>query len=73
MRCDDLQLEWRINDVERTANEASGRLHELDSLRSDVDSNECALRESRSEVDGLRYELQTLQEKVDQMLEALTP
>ena len=60
-------LEWRLKDVEDTANEAKRRLWEIDSLRSDVGRLECALRESRAEVDGLRAQLETMQDAVIQL------
>ena len=59
--------EWRIDDIERTANEANRRLHELDTLRSNVDRVECALRESRTETDGLRSALETTNQKLEQL------
>ena len=55
-------FEWRIQDIERTANRAESRLYELDSLRSDVGSLEHTVRELRAEIAGLRAELQTSQE-----------
>ena len=59
-------FEWRIQDIERTANRAEDRLHELDSLRSNVDSLEHTVRELRAEIDGLRTELQNSQERHSQ-------
>ena len=59
-------FEWRIQDIERTAKRAEERLHELDSLRSDVDSLEHTVRELRTEIDGLRNELQASQERHSQ-------
>ena len=53
--------EWRIQDIERTANRAESRLYELDSLRRDVDSLEHTVRELRAEIDGIRNELQASQ------------
>lgn len=53
--------EWRIADVERKAEAAHSRLHEVSSLRSDVDRLEHSLREARSEIDGLRAQLETVQ------------
>ena len=54
-------FEWRIQDIERTANRAESRLYELDSLRSDVVGLEHTVRELRAEIDGLRAELQASQ------------
>jgi predicted nucleic acid-binding Zn-ribbon protein len=59
--------EWRINDIERAANEANRRLHELDTLRSNVDRVECALRASRAEADGLRSLLETASQRIEQL------
>lgn len=61
-------FEWRIQDIERTANRAESRLYELDSLRRDVDSLEHTVRELRAEIDGLRNELQTSQTQHSQDL-----
>lgn len=60
-------FDWKIRDIENTANEAKRRLHELDTLRSDVDRMEHSLRETRTEADGLRNELKTSQERVNQL------
>ena len=59
-------FEWRIQDIERTAKRAEDRLHELDTLRSNVDSLEHTVRELRAEIDGLRNELQASQERHSQ-------
>ena len=64
--------EWRIDDIERNANEAKRRLHELDALRSGLDTVERALREARSETDGLRNELQASQERINQLEARMT-
>lgn len=62
-----IPFEWRIRDIEQAANEAKRRLHELDTLRSDVDRMEHTLRETRTETAGLRDELQTCQDKLTQL------
>ena len=54
-------FEWRLSDIERSAKRAEDRLYELYSIRSDVDSLEHTVRELRTEVDGLRNELQASQ------------
>ena len=61
-------FEWRLQDIERKSDEAVRRLHEIDSLRSDVGSVERTLRELRSEVDGLRHEFQAFQDRTTQDL-----
>ena len=57
-------FEWRRQDIERKSDEANRRLHEIDSLRGDVGRLECANRELRTEVDGLRTELQAGEERL---------
>jgi hypothetical protein len=57
--------EWRIRDVEQKAERATGRLFELDSLRSDVDRLECADREICTIIDGLRAELEAALRRVE--------
>lgn len=52
----DPRTEWRIADVERKAGRAESRLHELDSLRSDVARLERSNGELGSEVARLRDE-----------------
>ena len=64
-------FDWRITDIERTANDAKNKLHEVDSLRSDVGRLECALREARSETDGLRSELSATQERMTNLEQRL--
>lgn len=60
-------FDWKIQDIERTANEAKNRLYELDSLRSDVGNLEHSLREARAVADGLRDELHTTQDRMTQL------
>jgi len=59
-----IHFQWKIEEIERTANEAKRRLYELDSLCHDMGRLEHSLREIRAEVIGLRDELQTAQEKL---------
>ena len=63
--------EWRIRDVEQKAERASSRLHELDSLRSDVGGLEHTLREIRAEIAGYRSELQASQIQYSQDITAI--
>lgn len=61
-------FEWRLNDVERDAKqgaEAYRRIHEIDSLRSDVDGLERANGELRSEVAWLRPQLEALSQRIE--------
>lgn len=60
-------FDWKIDDIERTANEAKRRLYELDSLRSDVGNLEHSLREARAETYGLRDELRSTQDRLNQL------
>lgn len=64
-------FDWKIQDIERTANECKSKLYQLDSLAGDVGRMECALRESRSETDELRRELAACQEAVRKLEDAL--
>lgn len=68
-RFEDPRMEWRINDVERKAEEASRRLHEIDSATSRMDSLERSLREARSDIDGLCSQLQTHEETIRRLQE----
>ena len=67
----DIRDVWKLEAIERKADEAHRRLYELDSLRSDVGSLERTNRELSSTVDGLRYELQDLQECFRQLTESV--
>lgn len=60
-------FEWRIRDIERMAQEAKGRLHEIDTLRGDVSRLEYSLRDARAEIDGLRSQLQEVQESLERL------
>ena len=57
----DIRDDWKLNEIERTANEAHRRLYEIDTLHSKVDSLERERRELSSEISGFRSEIQTLQ------------
>lgn len=62
----DIRDEWRLSDIERKL-QGKANEHEIHSLRSDVDSLERSLRESRSETSELRSQLQALQEVIEQL------
>jgi len=62
-------FEWRLQDIERKADEALRIKYEVVTLRSYVDRLECANREIRSENAGLRTELQAVQDQVRQLME----
>jgi prefoldin subunit 5 len=59
--------EWRIQDVERKAENANRRLYELDSLRGDVDSLERANRELCSCIDGLRAAVEACVQRIEEL------
>lgn len=66
-----VQFEWRIQAIERKADEANRRLYEIDSLRSDVGRLERSLGEARAECSELRYELQDALRRIEQ-IESMT-
>jgi predicted RNase H-like nuclease (RuvC/YqgF family) len=58
--------EWRINDIERKANEAASK-HEVYALRSNVDSLERTVRELSTCIDGLRATSEALLSRIEQL------
>jgi len=58
------RLQSEIRDVERKVNQCA-QSHEVHQAQRDVDNLEHTMRELSSMVDGLRSELQTLQEEND--------
>ena len=67
MRFDDPRTEWRIDAVERKANDARSRLYEIDEAKRNVDSLEHTVRELRAEIDGLRGELSMQENRIAQL------
>ncbi len=57
-------LEWQIRDWIREGTNGLAKSYEVDALRRDVDRLECSLREARSEIDGLRTQLQDVAQGV---------
>jgi predicted RNase H-like nuclease (RuvC/YqgF family) len=64
----DIRVEWRVEEIERNLQRKADQ-HEISTLSGDVGRLECSLRETRAEVDGLRRELQALQDQVMQLLQ----
>ena len=62
----DIRDEWKLNDIERKAQQALDKANEIDSLRGNVDSLECSNRELRTEVDELRNGLQAIKDALRQ-------
>jgi len=62
-------FEWRLQDIERKADEALRIKYEVATLRSDVDRLEHSIEELRSENDGLRIELQAVQDQINALTE----
>jgi hypothetical protein len=62
----DVRDEWRLTSIERKFDDKADK-HEIYSIRSTVDSLEHSLREACSDINGLRSQLQTLQEAVEQL------
>jgi len=62
-------FEWRLEAMERGIDEALRIKYEVATLRSDVDRLERTVGELRSEADGLRSELQIVQNQVDEFRE----
>lgn len=60
-------FDWAIQDIQRKTNEALRRCDEIHTLRSNVDNLERANRELRSDIDGLRSQLQTNQDAIIQL------
>ena len=66
----DIRVEWRVAEIESTLR-GKAESYEVSKVASSVDCLERASRETRSEVDGLRSELQTLQEELRQALQRI--
>lgn len=58
----DIRDDWKLQEVERKAQQAMDKANEIDSLRSTVDSLEHSNRELSTAVDGLRHELQAFKD-----------
>jgi len=65
-------FEWKLNDIERKASEALRRCDEMRTINSNVDSLERANREIRSDIDGLRAQLQAAQDSLIQLQQEIS-
>lgn len=61
----DVRDDWKLNEIERKANEARERLIEIDAIRESVARLERAIGEIRTEADDLRSELQATQDRLE--------
>ena len=68
----DIRDAWKLEGIERKADEAHRRLYELDALRSNVASLERENREISTAVNELRFEIETLREDMRQIRQELT-
>lgn len=74
----DIRDEWRLQAIEQKASNAERRLHEIDSLRSDVRQLERSEQDLQREVDRLKSSHSSLEEaqrllreQIDQLLQDL--
>lgn len=68
MRFADIRTEWRVDEIERNLSRKADS-YEVSTLSSDVGRLERANGELRSEVDGLRNELQTCKDQIERLLQ----
>lgn len=68
MRFADIRTEWRVEEIERNLSRKADS-YEVSTLSSDVGRLERANGELRSEVDGLRNELQTCKDQIERLLQ----
>lgn len=68
MRFADILTEWRVEEIERNLSRKADS-YEVSTLSSDVGRLERANGELRSEVDGLRNELQTCKDQIERLLQ----
>ncbi len=61
----DIRDDWKIQAIERKADQAVGRLCEIDNMRTSLDSLVHTVREISSDIARLCSEYQTNQEKID--------
>ena len=68
MRFADIRTEWRVEEIERNLSRKADS-YEVSTLSGDVGRLERANGELRSEVDGLRNELQTCKDQIERLLQ----
>lgn len=68
MKFADIRTEWRVEEIERNLSRKADS-YEVSTLSSDVGRLERANGELRSEVDGLRNELQTCKDQIERLLQ----
>ena len=64
----DIRVEWRVEEIERNVR-GKAESHEVSTISSDVVRLEHSLRETRAEVDGLRAQLQTMQDQIARLFQ----
>ena len=63
----DIRDTWRVEAIERKVNDMEGQLYRLDEAVRDVASLEHTCRELSSKVDGLCYELEGAQRRIEEL------
>ena len=64
----DIRVEWRVEEIERNVQRKADS-HEVSTVAGDVVRLEHSLRETRAEVDGLRAQLQTMQDQIERLMQ----
>ena len=69
----DIRDEWRLQAVERKAEESNRRLYEIDSLHSTVNQLENAVRELQSDIKALNSDLEYYKNGINRRFEEIIP
>lgn len=64
----DIRDDWRIQAIERKADQAVSRLYEIDTLRSTVTGLESTIREIRTDIVRLCSEFECYKEEVREII-----
>ncbi len=64
----DIRDDWRIQAIERKADQAVARLYEIDTLRSTVTGLESTIREIRTDIARLCSEFECYKEEVREII-----